>query len=163
MIYLKTTLIGIICFVVGLTAPFVVPFALLFTCRYSGKLPRAFAWYDTPDVSRLSGIVGLDEAAVLRVYDKYGEWAARYFWYGLRNRAHGFDSLFSSEAPSQWEFLEGYGERGDKFYWRKHFPIFNLFAIHASFGWQVYSSKKYPSGYEYRPQAAVKTRRIDDQ
>lgn len=158
MNYISTFLIATLCFIVGLTAPFITPVALMFTARDAKSLPTFFSWLDTPDEPEL---INMNEASVKALFDKYGWWVSSFIWFGIRNRAHGFDSLFSSEAPSQWPFLEGYGERGDKFYFRKHFPM-KWFAIHVSFGWQIYASKKYASGLEYRPQAAVKSRRLND-
>lgn len=158
MKYLKVIFISLLCAVFGLTAPFVVPVALLFTERDAKDLPKAFAWYDTPDEKDLFGWY---ETTVKETYEKYGWFVAAWVWFGWRNRGHGFASLFSKEAPGHWSFTEGSGTNGDFFFWRKHIPV-KWFELHLTFGWAVYSSTRYPTGFEYRPRMAIKTRTLGD-
>lgn len=148
---ITTALTGLLCFVFSLTAPFVVPFALLCTDRQATKL--AWSWYDTPDEKRF---IGFYEPAVQRVYDRFGWFIAGWYWFGLRNRSHGFDSLFSREALSHWP-PTGSHEREGLFLTRGRW-----WYIVFSFGWPVYASSKYPSGLEYRPQLSLKSRRPSD-
>ncbi len=150
---LKTALLSLLCFAVSLTAPFVVPIALLFTPRDSKVL--AFSWYGTPDEPDL---YDLDMAGVKSVYDRYGHWMAAWYWFGWRNRAHGFESLFSQPATAHWPAWDG-AEAGR---FRSPDGFFLDATRYGSFivllGWQVYASKKYASGLEYRPKLSIKRR-----
>jgi len=150
--------VALLCFVVAQTAPLAVFFALLCTKRDAKNL--AWSWYDTPDEAEF---IGLYEPTVQRIYNKYGWFISAWYWFGLRNRAHGFDSLFSKEAPSYWP-EGGPHKRDGFFYTRKISKPYSLgkisWCFHTSFGWPVYSSSKYPSKLEYRPQLAIKTRHV---
>lgn len=70
-----------------LLAPFVVPFA----DKYSGRLPRAFAWMETPD-NRLPG--DLREPMVRWVYEHLGWRVCAAYWL-MRNRAYRFSLRFA--------------------------------------------------------------------
>ena len=146
----KPALLGILCFLFALTAPFVVPLALLFTKREDKNLHPAFVLWDTPDEPDL---FDLDMVTVREVYERWGWFIAAWYWFGIRNRGHGFDSLFAMEAPAHWPEGEGTHAGGEFFLTRKRYGDFLLV-----FGWQVYASQKYPSGLEYRPQLAIKRR-----
>lgn len=146
---LYVIIISLLGTLVGMSAPFVVPLALLFTKRDAKNL--AFAWYDTPDEPEL---IGLYEPTVQRIADKWGWFISAWYWFGLRNRAHGFDSAFSKEAPEHWPET-GSHERGEFFLTRARWGYFVF-----TFGWPVYHTTKYPSGFEYRPQMSIKTRRL---
>jgi hypothetical protein len=150
MTKLKTAALGILCLLVSLTAPFAVPIALLFTARDAKNL--AWAWYDTPDEPDL---IGLYEPSVALIYARYGWFIACWYWFGWRNRAHGFDSLWSCEADRYWPPGDGSWVNSDKFLVMRHFGPLLL-----EFGWPVYASKKYPSGLEFRPMLTVKNRPI---
>lgn len=139
---------GLACFLFGLTAPFVVPFALLFTPRDAKDL--AWPLWDTPDEPDL---YDLDMVTVRKVYERLGWFMAGWYWFGIRNRGHGFDSLFAKEAPAHWPEGEATFERDPFFITRYRMGGFLLV-----FGWQVYGSKKFPTGLEYRPQLAIKRR-----
>lgn len=154
MKYLTVAALSILCFIVGLFAPFVVPFALLRTDKDATEL--AWSWWDTPDEP---DFIGFYEPTVYSLYKKYGWFMSAWYWFGLRNRAHGFYSLFSQPAPSHWPEVEGMWERDGFFLWRKRVPVVDWFQFHLVFGWTVYASPRYPSGYEYRPQMSIKTRR----
>lgn len=136
MFKIYTAFLGIIGFLFGLTAWFVVPIALCFTKKSDSNLPKFFSWYDTPDEINL---IGLYEHQVLWVYNKFGWFMACWYWFGIRNRGHGFYSFFSRNDQPFWI---------KKQWWRLQF----------TFGWQPYASKKYPNGVEYRPRIAIKTR-----
>ena len=141
--------LGLLCLLFSLTAPFAVPIALLFTKREDKDI--AWSWYDTPDEPDL---YDLDMETVRKVYERFGHWIAAWYWFGFRNRAHGFESLFAREAPAHWPQGDDTFERDDFFLTRKRFGDF-LFV----FGWQVYASRKFTSGLEYRPKLAIKRRR----
>ena len=94
-----------------------------------------------------------------RIADKYGWFIAAYYWFGWRNRAHGFDSLWSRPAPGHWPHEVGMNDNGEQFYWRGRYSVFGKFEIHLSFGWAVYASTRHDTGFEFRPQMAIKTRR----
>lgn len=145
-----------LCFFVALLAPIAVFFALLFTSKGAKNL--AWSWYDTPDEPEF---IGLYEPTVQRIYDKYGWFISAWYWFGIRNRGHGFDSLFSKEAPSYWPET-GSHTRDEFFFIHKISKPYSIGSIkwcfHYSFGWPVYTSTKYPSKLEYRPQLSIKTR-----
>ena len=140
--------LGLLCFLVALTAPLVVPFALLFTKRDAKAL--AWSWYDTPDEPDL---YDLDMPTVREVYERWGHWITAWYWFGIRNRAHGFDSLFAKEAPAHWPEGDGEWADGDFFISRKRYGDFIVV-----FGWQVYGSSTFATKLEYRPQLAIKRR-----
>lgn len=149
----KPALLGILCFLFALTAPFVVPLALLFTKREDKNLHPAFALWDTPDEPDL---FDLDMETVREVYERWGWFVTAWYWFGLRNKGHGFESLFAREAPAHWpgdSLAEGLLTEGDFFIRRKRLGDFLLV-----FGWQVYASQKFKSGLEYRPKLAIKRR-----
>lgn len=150
---LHVVVVSLLGTLVGLSAPFVVPVALLFTRRDAKNL--AFPWYDTPDEPEL---IGLYEPTVQRISDKYGWFISAWYWFGLRNRAHGFDSLWSKEAPSHWPET-GSHESGEFFISRRSWNMPG-FRFVWTFGWPVYASTRCPSGFEYRPQMSIKTRRL---
>lgn len=150
MKYVTTALLGVLCLAFSLTAPFVAPIALIFTARDAKSLPPIFFLWDTPDEPDL---YDLDIPAVRAVYERWGWFVTAWYWFGIRNRGHGFDSLFAREAPAYWPEGEGSHERDGYFIDNKRFGDFLLV-----FGWQVYASHKYMSGLEYRPKLAVKGR-----
>lgn len=147
---IKPAALGLLCFLFSLTAPFVVPIALLFTKREDKNLHPAFALWDTPDEPDL---FDLDMVTVRRVYERFGWFITAWYWFGIRNRGHGFDSLFAREAPAHWPEGEATFERDPFFITRYRMGDFLLV-----FGWQVYASKKFATGLEYRPQLAIKRR-----
>lgn len=145
---IKTVFLGLLCLLFSLTAPFIVPFALLFTKRDAKNL--AWAWYDTPDERDL---IGLYEPVINDLYIHRGWWIACYVWFGIRNRGQGFDSLFAVPAKAHWP--EGVGDWADGELFisrRKMGPL--LFV----FGWQIYASNKWGSLLEARPTISVKLR-----
>lgn len=158
MKYLYIIAVDLLCLVFGLlTAPIVVPFALLFTKRDAVSL--AWPLWGTPDEP---AFMGMYEPAVKQKYDRYGWFIAAYYWFGFRNRAHGFASLFARPSPGHWLSEVGMQRRNEYFYWRKRVPL-RWFELHLSFGWAVYASVQYLSKFEYRPQVGVKTRGVISQ
>lgn len=149
----RLVLLNLMFILFGFTAPLMVIFALLFTKRDAKVL--AWSWYDTPDED---DFIGLYEPDVKENFDKYGWFYAAWDWFGVRNRGHGFVSLWSKEAPGHWPEGPGEFENGEFFYNRTYYPVFNKFMLHITFGWAVYASRKYDSKFEYRPKMAVKTR-----
>jgi hypothetical protein len=145
---LTPALLGLLCFAFALTAPFLVPIALLFTPRDAKRL--AWSWYDTPDEPDL---YDLDIPTVRALHERWGRFITAWYWFGWRNRAHGFDSLFSEIATAHWPEGEGTYQAGEFFITRRRHGDFVLV-----FGWQVYASQKYATGLEFRPQLAIKRR-----
>lgn len=83
------------CLFSNLSAPFVVPLALLFTKWDSEKLPKQFDWYNND--TNLNGDKNIpvsldknDPIAIKSCYYREGhhprEYLSRYIWIGLRNR-----------------------------------------------------------------------------
>jgi hypothetical protein len=149
---LSVVLKSILCSLFALTAPFMVPFALLFTKR--DALDLAWSWYDTPDEPDLIDLDGVHQAR--EIYEKWGWFIGAWYWFGIRNRGHGFESLFSKPAKRHWDDVEGLLQNEDGFF-LKRTRWGNLLFV---FGWQVYASKKYPTGLEYRPKLTVKYRAV---
>ena len=135
----------------GLTAPVAVPIALCFTKKHDVNL--AWSWYDTPDEPDL---YDEDMKAVRWVAMRLGWRAAAYYWFGFRNRGHGFRSLFASRAYEHWppDFEGMLFDMGGAFLLRKRFLRVFVFV----FGYQVYASKKFLTGLEYRPMLSIKLR-----
>ena len=154
MKYLKVIFIYLLGLLFGCTAPVMVPFALLFTKRDAKVL--AWSWYDTPDEK---DFIGLYEPKVQKKLDRYGWFVAAWYWFGIRNRGHGFASLFSQPAPGHWANETGANDGDEFFFWRGVFPVLGWFELHLSFGWAVYASSRYKPEFEYRPKVAIKTRR----
>lgn len=144
----KTFALGLLCLVFSLSAPFVVPVALLFTRRDAKAL--AWSWYDTPDEPDL---IGLYEPAINDLYIHRGWWVACWVWFGIRNRADGFNSLFAVPARKHWPEGAGYWEDGELFMRR-----WKLGPLLLVFGWPVYASDKYGLLLEARPMISVKIR-----
>ncbi len=150
MLYVKTFFLGLASLLFSLTAPFVVPFALLCTARDARAL--AWSWYDTPDEPEL---YDLGEAGVKRVHDLLGHWLAAYYWFGIRNRGHGFDALFALPWPKDHLGDGGVGtwREGGLFAARKQWGVVQFF-----YGWQAYRSRRFASGFEVRPKVTLKFR-----
>lgn len=143
--------VGVLNQLVSLTAPFVVPFALIFTPRSAKSL--AWGWYDTPDEPEL---YDLNEEGVKKIHDKFGHLITAWYWFGLRNRAHGFASVFARSWPRDHVDPGGVGD----------FLVDGLFVsrrqwgfVQGIFGWQAYRSVKFPTGFEVRPVLSIKFRR----
>lgn len=145
--------VSLLVFLMGIVAFFVTPFALLLPKRDGKRI--AWKWLDTPDED---AFIGMYEPTVQRIFDKQGWFMAAWYWFGVRNRAHGFASRYSQEAPGHWPET-GSHERGEFFISRRSWE-FSKFTVVTVFGWVVYKSGKYPSGFEYRPRMAIKTRRL---
>ncbi len=143
----------------ALSAPMIVPIALLFTSRTAKSLPKFFSWYDTPDEDEL---IGMYEETVKAIHDKYGWFAAAYYWFGLRNLGHGFVSMFSRRArwhwPNGWDLSTGnkaefFKTASGEWIRTTRKGNFIVFA-----GWQVYASRTHDTGLEYRPVLSIKHR-----
>lgn len=142
--------VGLLNHLVGLSAPFIVPIALLFTPREARNL--AWAWYDTPDEPNL---YDLFEPGVHAVYARFGHWVAAWYWFGWRNRAHGFAALFA--RPWTRDHVdpggEGWWEGDGMFMLRRQWGF-----VQFVFGWQAYRSVQFNTGFEARPVLSVKFR-----
>ena len=102
----------------NLTAPIVVPFALLFCKWESESLPKFFSWYDND--TNLNGDEGIpvsldpkDSVAIENCYYRKGhhprEYLSRYVWIGLRNR--GKNSYMQEGYPLE-EVTQEWGTVG---------------------------------------------------
>ncbi|MBX9612433.1 MAG: hypothetical protein K2X51_12500 [Burkholderiales bacterium] len=151
MIFYKTFLFGLAALLFSWTAPFMVPFALFCTKRESTTL--AWPWYDTPDEPDL---YDLQEPGVKRVHDLFGHWLTAYYWFGIRNRGHGFDALFARPWPRDHLGGGGVGtwHEGGLFAVRKQWGFVQFF-----YGWQAYRSKRFETGFEVRPKVTAKFRK----
>jgi len=149
-LYFKTFSLGLASLLVSLTAPFMVPVALLCTKREARTL--AWAWYDTPDEPELYDMF---IPAVHRIYRLFGHWVAAWYWFGWRNRAHGFTAKMAIPWPRDhvdpgrmgWWAGEGL------FMYRKQ-----LGPLQFIFGWQAYRSGQFDTGFEARPVLSIKGR-----
>lgn len=145
--YAKPTLLGLWLQLPGLTAPFVVPVALLgatwdtdptadsmgTTPTVRGDLPRWASGYSTPN-ERLPG--GTYEPAVLAVLHRWGRWICSWYWLGLRNRGLGFDGAYA--IPVRYVLWDpgqlGLQEADDLWFYRQ-----DLFAgLQLKLGWRTY-------------------------
>jgi len=149
MIYLKTLLLGLLSTAFSLTAPFAVPFALLFTKRDATAL--AWSWYDTPDEPALIGLYEPQIAAIYGDGKGWRWWAAAWWWFGIRNTGHGFASLFAVPVDQHWPEGNGMWRNGELFAMR-----YQLWLIQFFYGWAIYASAK--GGLEARPKISIKTR-----
>ena len=70
-------------------AVFLSPIACAFADKYTGRLPKVFAWMETPD-NRLPG--DLNEPTVKAIYDRCGFYLTSVYWLGWRNKAYGLSS-----------------------------------------------------------------------
>lgn len=142
-----------------MTAPFVMLVVIWSIKPFDKNLPSWASWYDTPDEEDL---VGLYEDTVKSISNKFGWLAAAYYWFGLRNKAHGFQSLFAKPAIQHWpkgwnlptaSVTRYSGSLLDLWiYTRRIGPVL------AVFGWQIYSSSKFATGLEARPVMTLKYR-----
>ena len=137
------------CLAFSFTAPVVMLVGMWTVSKTSKNLPSALRWWDTPDEPDL---VDLDMPTTAKLW---GIWwrLAVYDWFGFRNRAHGFTQMFSKEAPAHWPRDPGTYRNGSA--WLnigQHGPL------RTYFGWQTYTTSRYPSGVEYRPMFSVKYR-----
>ena len=128
-----------------------VPIAVMFADR-EGRLPRIFAWLETPDALGWSG--GLYEPAVRATNEKWGREAGLIHWL-WRNKAYGLREWMRADVGTQgtlkWErgsrgvspafgFFYWYGRiEGSKGSWFELSPgfAFGSFYIFLRIGWKL--------------------------
>ena len=120
---------------VSLSAPLVVPLALLFTRRDANALPLLFRWWDN-DISINGDQSEGDETYYALGHERRSVWA-RYVWLGLRNRGSWLAQRLGHRW-SEWE-IDDRQTWGDRQTSRKHegWQINRAGSV-----WQVYAVKR---------------------
>ena len=101
----------------SIAAMVLAPVVCAFGNKYTGRLPRAFAWMETPD-NRLPG--DLNEPTVWAVYKRWGWYLCSVYWLGWRNKAYGLSARlrYRPEPPVRMSYSgnpnvsDDNGERG---------------------------------------------------
>lgn len=91
MMCIKFIFLSALNLIVELLAYPVVPVAVLFANKETGRLPKIFQWWETHD--DLGWGAGTYEHAVKAVFDKYGKRIALIYWL-WRNKAYTFSNKF---------------------------------------------------------------------
>ena len=112
---MKALLITLITFAMRFVVPFIMPLMLLFAVKVDDdvnpykqpsiqryRLPKCFAWFDTPDQT-LPG--GLYEHTVKDVYDKWGWFICSWYWLAIRNVMFGFAWQFGKIAGNYYAVM----------------------------------------------------------
>lgn len=133
----------------SLAAMVLVPFVVPFADRYTGRLPRAFWWLETPD-NRLPG--DLKEPTVRKVYERFGFYLTSVYWLGWRNRAYGLSCRLGVRPEKHWPMSvkgnanvgDDNGERG--WAWFRLGEAWEFYAVYGkSFGVRI------RVGYKLKP------------
>lgn len=146
----------------NVTAPLVVPFALLFTKWESEHLPKFFSWYDN-DVS-INGDRGVpvptgDEAIKLNYWAEGHHprsfWS-RYVWLGLRNRGK---EAYMEKLPEghQWTPERSWGESGITRGSDGHPPVEGWNVVESGGYWEIRGVQKFAGNFRQEPRWGWKT------
>lgn len=144
MIWLPIILLDLLGSVAAmLLAPVVVKFA----DKYTGRLPKGFAWMETPD-NLLPG--DLRERTVQSIYSRFGWYWTSVYWLGWRNKAYGLSTKLAYR-PDKSERMsvsgnpavsDDSGERGWAFFrigkaWEFYAVYGGSFGIRVRLGYKL--------------------------
>lgn len=91
----------------SLAAMVLAPIVCAFADKYTGRLPKGFAWMETPD-NPLPG--DLREPLVAKMYLRAGFYLTSVYWLGWRNKAYGLGAILAFR-PKPGDQLRWWGNR----------------------------------------------------
>jgi hypothetical protein len=118
----------------SLAAMVLAPIVVRYADKYTGRLPRAFWWMETPD-NLLPG--DLKEPKVKRIYDRFGWYWTAVYWLGWRNKAYGL-SMALAFRPNKsmrmsWRGQRDVSDDNDKrgWAWFRLGPAWEFYAVYG--------------------------------